>query len=214
MIQTKNSLSGEQLASKIRRLFEISAQKIDSLNRTWKPSEGAPVFTVNGRYTSRGWTEWTQGFQFGAEILQFDATGDKSFLEAGRQHTVAYMAPHVSHIGVHDHGFNNISTYGNLLRLMDEGRIEEQAWERNFYELAVKISGAVQASRWSRTADGGGYIYSFNGPHSLFVDTIRSLRALAFSHKLNHALMTENDRKVSLLGRLVDHAKATAEYSV
>ncbi len=23
--------------------------------------------------------------------------------------------------------------------------------------------------RWSRTADGGGYIYSFNGPHSLFV---------------------------------------------
>ena len=27
--------------------------------------------------------------------------------------------------------------------------------------------------------EGGGYIYSFNGPHSLFVDTIRSLRALA-----------------------------------
>ena len=27
------------------------------------------------------------------------------------------MAPHVSHVGVHDHGFNNVSTYGNLLRL-------------------------------------------------------------------------------------------------
>ena len=35
----------------------------------------------------------------------------------------------------------------------------------------------MQAARWSRTAEGGGYIYSFNGPHSLFVDTIRSLRA-------------------------------------
>jgi unsaturated chondroitin disaccharide hydrolase len=31
---------------------------------------------VKGRYTTRGWTEWTQGFQYGAEILQFDATGD------------------------------------------------------------------------------------------------------------------------------------------
>ena len=34
----------------------------------------------------------------------------------------------------------------------------------------------MQAARWSATAEGGGYIYSFNGPHSLFVDTIRSLR--------------------------------------
>ena len=36
------------------------------------------------------------------------------------------MAAHVSHVGVHDHGFNNVSTYGNLLRLMNEGRIDEE----------------------------------------------------------------------------------------
>ena len=29
----------------------------------------------------KGWTEWTQGFQFGSAILQFDATGDDEFLE-------------------------------------------------------------------------------------------------------------------------------------
>ncbi len=34
-----------------------------------------------------------------------------------------HMASHVSHVGVHDHGFNNISTYGNLLRLARDGRI-------------------------------------------------------------------------------------------
>jgi hypothetical protein len=213
MIQIQNSLSAEQLTSKIKRLFEISAQKIDSLNKTWKPSEGAPVFTMDGRYTSRGWTEWTQGFQFGAEILQFDATGDKALLKSGREHTAAFMAPHVSHIGVHDHGFNNVSTYGNLLRLMNERKIEENEWERNFYELALKSSGAVQAARWSTIA-GGGYVYSFNGPHSLFVDTLRSLRALAVSHKLGHALMAENDVKVSLLGRMLDHARATAQYAI
>ncbi len=27
---------------------------------------------------ARGWTEWTQGFQFGAAVLQFDATGDRA----------------------------------------------------------------------------------------------------------------------------------------
>ena len=43
------------------------------------------------------------------------------FLDIGRTHTLQLMAPHVTHIGVHDHGFNNVSTYGNLLRLMNEG---------------------------------------------------------------------------------------------
>jgi len=214
MIDIKSDLTPQKLEKKIRNLFTQSAKKIQSIEKSWNPSQGAPVFTIKGRYTSRGWTEWTQGFQFGAAILQFDATGDEQFLQSGRENTVAYMAPHVSHIGVHDHGFNNVSTYGNLLRLMDEGRILENKWERNFYALALKCSGAVQASRWSRTADGGGYIYSFNGPHSLFVDTIRSLRALAVSHKLGHALMAENDRKIVLLERLIQHAEATARYSI
>ena len=124
------------------------------------------------------------------------------------------MAPHVSHIGVHDHGFNNVSTYGNLLRLMAEGRIPENIWERRFYEMALKVSGAVQAARWSRTAEGGGYIYSFNGPHSLFVDTIRTLRAPAVSHLLGHVLMGENDKKISLIERVAQHARATAKYAV
>src|SRR5580693_1740421 len=214
MLKIRHDLTAQSLAPKVRRMFEISAAKIRSLEKAWDPAQGSPVFTAAGRYTARGWTEWTQGFQFGSAILQFDATGEREFLDSGRRQTVTWMAPHVSHTGVHDHGFNNVSTYGNLLRLMAEGRIADDAWERRFYEIALKISGAVQATRWSRTADGGGYIYSFNGPHSLFVDTIRSLRALALSHHLGHVLMGENDRKISLLDRAVQHALATARYSV
>ena len=201
------------LKGAIDRLFALSAEKIRSIEESLKPGSAAPVFTAAGRYTSRGWTEWTQGFQFGAAILQFDATGDAWFLEAGRTRTVEHMASHVTHIGVHDHGFNNVSTYGNLVRLMNEGRIPENAWERRFYEMALKCSGAVQAARWSNTRDGG-YIYSFNGPHSLFVDTIRTIRALGVSHLLGHALLGENDRKISLLDRLILHAQSTARYSV
>jgi len=172
------------------------------------------VFTVNGKYTSRGWTEWTQGFQFGSAILQFDATGEEEFLKIGRSRTRELMAPHVSHIGVHDHGFNNVSTYGNLLRLINEGRIAGDGWERDFYEMALKTSGAVQAARWTDIKDGGGYVYSFNGPHSLFVDTIRTVRSMAVGHRLGHVLMGENDTRISLLDRTLQHAQATAKYAV
>src|SRR5262249_34854166 len=56
----------EDLLPSIERLFDLSAQKIKAIERTWHPADGAPVFTVEGRYRARGWTEWTQGFQFGA----------------------------------------------------------------------------------------------------------------------------------------------------
>jgi unsaturated chondroitin disaccharide hydrolase len=197
---------------KIDRLWELSAAKITSVESTCPPEQASPVFTVAGRYTARGWTEWTQGFQYGSAVLQFDATGEREFLDIGRRMTTEVMASHVSHFGVHDHGFNNVSTYGNLWRLAREGRVEDS--QRDFDELALKVSGAVQAARWRTTEDGTGYIYSFNGPQSLFVDTIRSARALAVAHLLGHALMGEHDERVSLLGRLVEHAANTARYNV
>ena len=203
----------QELLLKIDRLFELSAGKIAAIERTWNPNDGAPVFTVDGRYRARGWTEWTEGFQFGSALLQFDATGERAFLDLGRSRTAERMATHLTHTGVHDHGFNNVSTYGNLWRLARDGRFDAPEAEVAHYELALKISGAVQAARWTRIPDGG-FIYSFNGPHSLFVDTIRSLRALAVAHLLGHTLLAEQDARVSLLERLLQHAQATATYSV
>src|SRR6187549_700689 len=204
----------QELVPAIDFMFTLSAVKIRSIEETWAAANGAPVFTVDGKYTSRGWTEWTQGFQYGSALLQFDATGDDQFLKIGRDNTIQRMAAHISHTGVHDHGFNNVSTYGNLWRLMREGRIPFNEREKDFYELALKISGAVQAARWTKLADGTGFIHSFNGPHSLFVDTIRSLRSLAIGHQLGHVLMGEQDTKISLLHRLIDHASNTARYSI
>jgi hypothetical protein len=201
------------LLPQIDRLFELSAGKIRALEDNWRPADGAPVFTVKGRWQSRGWTEWTQGFQFGSAVLQFDATGDREFLELARTRTVERMAPHLTHVGVHDHGFNNVSTYGGLWRLARERRFDAPDWELRFYELALNVSGAVQARRWT-PIPGGGFIHSFNGAHSLFVDTMRSLRALAVSHALGHRLFEEQDRPVSLLERLIQHAHATAQFSV
>ncbi|HOW67274.1 MAG TPA: glycoside hydrolase family 88 protein [Candidatus Paceibacterota bacterium] len=213
-IKIDYALAPGKLQGRIQRFFELSASKILSLEKSWDPARGTPVFTVQGRYTSRGWTEWTQGFQFGSALLQYDATDDEQFLRIGREGTRRYMASHVSHIGVHDHGFNNISTYGALLRFMREKRLSFDLSEKEHYELALKVSGAVQAARWTKTAEGKGFIYSFNGPHSLFIDTMRSLRALAVAHQLGHVLMGEHDQRISLLQRLVEHAHTTATFAI
>lgn len=213
MMVVDRARAPRDLVTKIERMFALSAAKIDALERNWRQADGAPVFTVQGRYCARGWTEWTQGFQFGSAILQFDATGDRAFLDLGRSRTLDRMAPHLTHVGVHDHGFNNVSTYGALWRLAREGRFEASEWEQRFYALALSVSGAVQAARWTRLPQGG-FIHSFNGPHSLFVDTIRSLRALAVAHLLGHRLVEEQDAAVSLLERLIQHARATADHNI
>jgi unsaturated chondroitin disaccharide hydrolase len=207
------TLTPASLLRSLDRLFEASAAKIRALDRRWDPAMGAPVFTQRGQYTTRGWTEWTQGFQYGSALLQYEATGEAEFLAIARRGIQEVMASHVSNVAVHDHGFNNVSTYGNLRRLILEGRADEASGELGACELALKVSGAIQSARWTSIADGG-FIYSFNGPHSLFVDTIRSLRSLALAHELGHALMAEGDRRVSLLDRLIQHAAATARYNV
>lgn len=210
----QSRIKPRDLNGALGRFFILSGAKIKNLHRSWTPSAGAPVFTRNGKYSTRGWTEWTQGFQFGCQLLQFDATGNEEFLKLGRENTIRFMPAHVSHIGVHDHGFNTISTYGNLRRLNREGKTIETADAAHLYDLAIMISGAVQAARWTTLKDGSGFIHSFNGPHSLFCDTIRSCRVLSLAHQLGHCLMGENDHKHSLLERMLHHAANTSRFNV
>ncbi|MGM0490157.1 MAG: glycosyl hydrolase [Planctomycetota bacterium] len=213
-MKIKTDLSTEQLHPATDAIFDLAAEKTRWLDESWDPSRGPAVFTAAGKYTTRGWTEWTRGFQYGCLILAGDGLKDQSLIDLGRTRTVERMLPHVTHIGVHDHGFNNLSTYGNLLRLLDEGRLEDDPWERCAYQNAIAVSGAVQASRWADTRCGLGYIYSFNGPHSLFIDTIRTLRILGVAHQLGHVLMMENDVEINLLNRSIQHALATSKYII
>ena len=123
-MKLNDALTPADLAPAAARVLQLAGEKALRIDRSWDPARGAPVFTVKGQYTARGWTEWTQGFQYGLAILAFDGTGHSELLELGRTKTLEHMAPHVSHVGVHDHGFNNLSTYGNLRHLMREKRTQ------------------------------------------------------------------------------------------
>jgi hypothetical protein len=218
---------GSTWKNRLAKVLALAHEKTARLDRAWNPAHGSPVVTAAGKYISRSWTEWTQGFQFGIPLLIFDATGSADMLKLGRDRTIERMLPHVTHAGVHDHGFNNLSTYGNLLRLIREGKIRDDAagWQAETYSTAIRCSGAVQAMRWSGAAVPApsphsanstslGYIYSFNGPHSLFVDTIRTTRILGLAWKLGHVLMHERDKSASLLKRSVLHGLTTSQYIV
>jgi hypothetical protein len=209
-----HALAPADLSPSLDRVWAASASKILSIERAHPPGGEALVYTAGGRYTSRGWTEWTLGFRYGSALLQFDATGDRRFLEIGRRGTLESMGAHLTDMGVHDHGFTIVSTYGALLRLLAEGRLPRNDWERRCYETAIRCSAAVQARRWTALGEREGFIHSFNGPHSLFVDTVRTLRSLALGHRLGQILLEEGGARISLLDRLVRHLRATATHLV
>src|SRR6266487_5453703 len=97
MIKINTTITPADLAHKLKRFWELSAEKIYLIEKKYDVSKGSPVYTINGNYTTRGWTEWTQGFLYGSMIVQYDVTGERSLLEKGRRKIVEVMAPHVSH---------------------------------------------------------------------------------------------------------------------
>ena len=77
MISINNNLKPLDLKVKLERFWMLSREKINLIEKNYDTSKGSPVFTVAGKYSTRGWTEWTQGFQYGSAILQYDVTGYK-----------------------------------------------------------------------------------------------------------------------------------------
>ncbi|MAU08332.1 MAG: glycosyl hydrolase [Anaerolineaceae bacterium] len=213
-MQIENTLTPEQCSSKIDAFASMATEKVLAVHDRWNRQDGSPVVTVKGQYSSRSWTDWTLGFFIGQALLLFDINGDERLLKLGRERTLNWMPSHISHTGVHDHGFNILSTYGNLRRLILEEKSGLDAGDLAECVLALKLSGAVQAMRYQKCETGKGYIYSFNGPHSLFADTIRSMRSLAMSHHLGHHLIGEGEMHVNLLQRALEHADTTATYNV
>ncbi len=214
-MQIDRTLTPRALLPAIEKTFALALDKARRLDERWDAARGTPVFTIDGRYTSRGWTEWTQGFQYGVLLLAGEGVGDAGAMRIARDRVLSRMTSHLTHVGVHDHGFNTLSTYGTLARLLAEGRdLGHRERDLALCVQAVRVSGAVQAARWTPLQAGLGFIHSFNGPHSLFIDTLRSLRVLVAADRLGHVLMGEQDEAIGLLRRAIVHALTTDRFLV
>ena len=47
------NMKPEDLKDKLNNFWLLSGEKINRISREYDPSKGSPVFTVNGKYTSR-----------------------------------------------------------------------------------------------------------------------------------------------------------------
>ena len=87
-MKVNGKITARKLIPSIEQFLELTSKKIISLEENWDHAKGTPVFTIKGQYSTRGWTEWTQGFQYGCAILQYDMTRERKFLDIGRKKTI------------------------------------------------------------------------------------------------------------------------------
>ena len=60
MIDLDSAPTFDSLKPKLDQFFGLAKQKVESIDREYDDAKGSPVFTVGGKYTTRGWTEWTE----------------------------------------------------------------------------------------------------------------------------------------------------------
>jgi hypothetical protein len=59
MLDINHKISADDLTIKLQRLWELSGEKILSIENMSTPDSGTPVFTVEGKYTSQGYSTVT-----------------------------------------------------------------------------------------------------------------------------------------------------------
>ena len=56
MIKTNLALKPADLEIKLQRFWDLSGQKIHLIDKHYDEKKGSPVFTVGGKYSTRGWS--------------------------------------------------------------------------------------------------------------------------------------------------------------
>ena len=57
MIKISETLAPVNFNNKLSCFWQLSGEKIKLIEKNYDESKGSPVFTVEGKYTTRGWTE-------------------------------------------------------------------------------------------------------------------------------------------------------------
>src|SRR5438309_6412983 len=121
-----------------------------------------PMYTVGGRWNREGerWTHWCEGFYPGIMWLLHKATGEAEWRQLAERYSRP-LEPRRFDRTVHDLGFLFFSTYLRWYHLTGENRL------RN---VLVDAGRALALRRQQ-----GGYLASFVGPQSLFIDIMMNV---------------------------------------
>ena len=121
-----------------------------------------PMYTVGGRWNREGerWTHWCEGFFPGILWLLRRATGQPAWRRLAEQYTRP-LEPRCRDRAVHDLGFLFLSTYLPWYELTGDPALRDVLVE----------AGRTLALRRQK----GGYLASFVGPQSLFIDIMMNV---------------------------------------
>jgi unsaturated chondroitin disaccharide hydrolase len=148
-----------------------------------------PMYSVGGRWNQEGerWTHWCEGFYPGIFWLLHRATGDADWRRLAEEYSRP-LEPRRHDRAVHDLGFLFLSTYLRWYELTGEPALRDVLVE----------AGRTLALRRQK----GGYLASFVGPQSLFIDIMMNVPLILWA-----ANATDGDelRQVAL-----EHCRTTA----
>ncbi len=152
-----------------------------------------PMYTVGGRWQREGelWTHWCEGFYPGIFWLLHEHTGKEIWLSRAREFSLR-LAPRRFDRTVHDLGFLFFSTYLRWYHLTGEPHLRD----------VLIDAGRTLALRREK----GGYLKSFIGPQSLFIDIMMNVGIIFW------AARETNDATLRAIG--LEHCRTTAKYLV
>lgn len=152
-----------------------------------------PMYTVSGRWNREGerWTHWCEGFFPGILWLLYYHTRDEKWAEAARSLSRP-LEPRQHDRTVHDLGFLFFSTCLREFNLFGDAHCRD----------VLIQAGRTLALRRQK----GGYLASFIGPQSLFIDVMMNVGIILYAAK---ATGDTQLRDVAL-----EHCRTTQKYLV
>ncbi len=182
---------GEDLLPRLNAALDFAAGQA---RRVLRDHPGYyPMYTVEGRWGREGerWTHWCEGFFPGVLWLLHKHTGDAEW-RGPAERLSRGLAPRRHDRAVHDLGFLFLSTYMRWYHLTGDPALREVLVE----------AGRTLALRRQK----GGYLASFVGPGSLFIDIMMNVGVIFWAA---NAAGDEALRHVAL-----EHCRTTARYLV
>ncbi len=190
MIDT-TSPDRDALLPRFRAALDFAAARARRVVETYPGY--APMYTVGGRWNREGerWTHWCEGFYPGIYWLLHKHTGDPQWRQIAERASRP-LEPRRFDRTVHDLGFLFFSTYLRWYHLTGDEATR-----------GVLIdAGRTLALRRQK----GGYLASFVGPQSLFIDIMMNVGLVLWA-----ARETNDD---ALRAVALEHGRVTAKYLV
>jgi unsaturated chondroitin disaccharide hydrolase len=189
------------VASALRGAVAFAGDQLERTVRLWPPERPSPVHTVRGKWYRPDdlWTDWTPGFLAGQLWILAKLTGDARWRERAEAFT-RKLGPRRFDRDVHDLGFIFLSSYARWADALAPGDPL-----RAQIEDVVVTAANVQSFRWNGNGPHG-FIYSFNGPQSLFIDVMMNVRLLFWA--------AQRGAGPEVGRRAVEHCRTSARYLV